>query len=254
MLAGCMVLGLLVGLGWASVQPKTYTAQASVLLAPVPTYVSSETGRPPREVTIDTDARLVTGARVAQAVAEATGVTADAVPERLEVTATPLSRVLHIAFTAGSVDAAADGATAAAEAFVGARREALGALSVEQARQISLRIADLQGRLSTQGKRQLASSLDDPLVDDIADLRARAAELETVRAVPAEVSRRALPPVVADTTEPEVPLTSGAMTGLLVGCLLGRSRGRRGVKLRNDVPAESRDVTGRSPANGSTLH
>src|SRR5699024_3041286 len=57
---GSMLAGALLGVGWATGQPKTFSATASVALTPVPKYLAPLSPEiPPSAVTIDTDAQLL---------------------------------------------------------------------------------------------------------------------------------------------------------------------------------------------------
>lgn len=225
LLVSCMCGGLLAGLGWALLQPPSYSATASVILSPVPSYVSVATsGRLPRQVTIDSDAQLVRDPTVLGAVAMAVGGDADDVEERIRVTAAPLTQVLLITFTTDSPAEAAAGATAAANSFIGVRQESLGALQEDQIGRLEYRMTELQARLDSQGEQSPVVLSDDPLVSQIAELSQRYADLERIRTSSAEVSRTATPPSAPDPTNDEVPLTSGVMGGLLAGCVIGAAR------------------------------
>jgi hypothetical protein len=227
LIASAMAIGLVLGGIWAWLQPTTYSATASVVLSPVPSYVSATTSqRPPPEVTIDTDAQLVAAGPVVDAVAAAADEDVATVTDRLVVTATPLSRVLHISYTDDSAEDAASAATAAAEALVDVRSAALGALRADQAQLLGLHARELQDRLTSR-RRPVAMLPGDDLLSDIGLLRSRLTELEKLRTTPAVVSQRATPPLSPDSSNPEVPLTSGAMLGLLVAVAIAANRDRQ---------------------------
>jgi uncharacterized protein involved in exopolysaccharide biosynthesis len=222
-----MGLGLLAGLAWSQLQPPTFSATASVALAPVPVYViASTTELVPPEVSIDTDAQLLHSPRVLGAVGDALGKDADVASDHLSVTASPNSHVLHVTVTAASEQLAATAADAAVTAFVEVRRHALGALRRNQLRQLRLLVSDREHLLAKEQARRLVIPAYDALFAQILELRASLHELEEARREPAEVVRPAVPPRDADYANTEVPITSGAMVGLLGGCLLGAARDR----------------------------
>jgi uncharacterized protein involved in exopolysaccharide biosynthesis len=220
-------LGLLAGLAWSLLQQATFSATASVALAPVPVYVTASTTElVPPEVSIDTDAQLLQSPRVLGAVMVALGTDADLASDQLSVTASPNSHVLHVTVTAASPDVASKAADAAVAAFVEVRRDALGALRRGQLRQLRLLVSEQEDQLGEEQARRLVIPAYDDLFAQILELRAILHELEEAKREPAEVVRPAVPPVDPDYANTEVPVTSGAMVGLLGGCLLGAGRDR----------------------------
>jgi uncharacterized protein involved in exopolysaccharide biosynthesis len=223
-----VALGLLAGLAWSLAQPPTYSATASVALAPVPVYATSSTTElAPPAVSIDTDAQLLRSPRVLRASGDALGVDAAAASEHLRVTATPSSSVLHVTLTAASAQEAADAANAAVAAFVDERREALGALRLDQLRQLRLLISTREGLLAQEQRRRLVIPARDDMFDELLQLRTGLRELEEAREQPASVLQPARPPGDADYANAEVPTTSAAMAGLIAACLWGVARDRR---------------------------
>jgi uncharacterized protein involved in exopolysaccharide biosynthesis len=227
-LVGALIgLGLLGGFAWSLLSPPTFSATASIALAPVPVYVTASTTElVPPEVSIDTDAQLLHSPQVLGAVADALGTDAGLASEQLSVTASPNSHVIHVTVTAASAQLAARAADAAGAAFVDVRRDTLGALREDQLRQLRMVIRDQEQLLAQeQTSRLVTSSYEDPFAQ-ILQLRASLDELEEARTQPAEVVRPAVPPASPDHANTEVPVTSGAMVGLLAGCLLGAARDR----------------------------
>jgi uncharacterized protein involved in exopolysaccharide biosynthesis len=234
-----MGLGLLAGFSWSLLQPATFSATASVALAPVPVYVAgSTTELVPPEVSIDTDAQLLGSPRVLSAVGDALGTDPDVASEHLSVTASPNSHVLHVTVTATSAQLAANAANAAGAAFVDVRRNALGAIGHDQLRQLRLVVSDREDQLVDEQAGEVVIPAYNELFAQLLELRTSLDELEEARRDPAEVVRPAVPPRNADHANTEVPLTSGAMVGLLGGCLLGAGRDR--ARLRGQRPASPR--------------
>lgn len=247
LLVVAIALGLLGGCTAVLLQSSQYTAQTSLVLAPVPGYVSTATtGRPPRSVTLDTDAQLVRDPAVVAAVARATGQDPTTVRQNLAVSAAPRTRVLHVAFTTGSATTAAAGAEAAAVTLIDVRRRTLPALRPSAAARLDQRMVQLHDQLRAQGRTNPFMVTVNPLATQIALLQARAADLERARTSPAEVIRHARPPARPDSADAEVPLTSGLMTGLLVGCGIGVISDRVRRRRRERFPQFS-SISSRSP-------
>ena len=224
-IAALMGVGLVAGFVWSLGQPASYSATASVVLTPVPKYVSgSTTALTPPEVSIDTDAQLLQGPRVLTAVAAVLHTDPGSASDHLTVTASPHSHVLHVTVTAGSARVAADAADAAVAGLASARRAALGALRPEQLREVRLLIGRQQELVSEVVVVPAYSSLSAQLLELSTGLQ----ELEDARHHPVQAVSAAVPPRHADRANTEVPLTSGVMVGLLCGCLVGAARDRAG--------------------------
>jgi uncharacterized protein involved in exopolysaccharide biosynthesis len=235
-LALCTGVGLMLGYAFAAAQPPTFSATAHVVLIQVPVYVNPATeGLVPPEVTIDTDAQLLRSARVLGAIADTLGIEPAEAEQHLSVTATPSSHVLHITVAARTAVLSRRAADAAADAFVDERREALGALRSSQLRQLRLYVAEQQKTLASEQKRRLVIPGQDDLFAEVMELQEGLDELEAARSVPAQVVGPADDPERADHANAEVPITSGAMLGLVAGWLLGLGRDR----LRRARPTDS---------------
>jgi hypothetical protein len=220
-----MIIGLLAGFAWSLTEPASYSATTSVVLSPVPMYViPSATELAPPEVSIDTDAQLLGSPEVRDAIAGALRIDPADVDEHLTVTASANSHVLHVTVTGRSAAAAAEAADAAAHALTEVRRDSLGSLREGQLRQLRLLISN-QKRLLTQGDAQgTALTAYDDVSAQILDLTNALRSLEEARVQPAEIVRFAATPQQAIHANTEVYVVSGAMLGLLCGCLLGAVR------------------------------
>lgn len=261
LLIGALVgVGLAAGLAWSMHQPSRFSATASVALVPVPVYVAPTTTElVPPEVSIDTDAQLLRSPAVLGAIGEALGTDPDAAAEHLSVTASPNTHVLHVTVTAPTASLAALGANAAVTVFIDVRRDSLGALGEDQLRLLRLLGGDPVGE-SDAAEGSDAEDEGDALVlpptDELSEqvLAARAGldELEEARRAPAEMVRPASAPRHADYANTEVPLTSGAMLGLLAACLLGAARDHlRSARHRRTAPPDARDLSGHLPGTAS---
>lgn len=107
------VLGAMVGGGYEASKPTKIAAVQSIL---IPDNSATSLSTPP---TIDTDAQLLTSDVVLAAVARAQpGVNRAELADRLNVSASPNTRIVYISYTAGTAQAAVRGVKAATEAYV----------------------------------------------------------------------------------------------------------------------------------------
>lgn len=237
-----IAVGLLGGLGVTLVQPATYSATASVALTPVPVYVMPtvpELAPPP--VSIDTDAQLLLSPPVLEAVGQALGVDPEESERHLSVSATANSHILHVTVRDTDRDRAEHAADAAALALIAVRRETLGSLTHEQIRQVRFQALAQEGLLAREQARRVVVPSRDDLFSSLLELRTRVSELREARAEPALVIAPAANRGRTDYANTEVPLTSGAALGLVLGCLLSAFRDRSGA--RRPDPEENEDVT-----------
>jgi uncharacterized protein involved in exopolysaccharide biosynthesis len=240
-LVGLMTAGLLAGYAWSLHQPDTYSATASIALAPVPVYVMTSTDElVPPEVTIDTDAQLLQSREVLDAIGDVLGADRETAAGHLSVTASANTRVLHVKVTAHSAEDAAAAANAAVTALADVRRHSLGALQESQIRNIRRLAGTDSDELQQVADQDVLVSTDDEQLSQVLSARASLDELEEARANPTEVVGPAVPPAHADYANTEVPLVSGAMLGLLAGCLVGIARDRRTSRTHPVVPTDSR--------------
>ena len=223
-------VGFLAGIAWSMQQPSTFSATTSIALTPVPKYVTpSTTELVPPEVTIDTDAQLLQSPKVLGAIGAALGTDNDVAAERLSVSASANSHVLHVTVKSSSAARAAAAANAAVVALVDVRRETLGALRQDQLSQLQLLVATEERELAKGQTTGLVILATDDLFARIQQLRAGLEELEEARREPAVVLESATPPRRPDYANSEVPVVSGAMLGLLAGCIVGAGRDRLGL-------------------------
>jgi len=232
-------LGLVAGFLWSTGQPTTYSATASVVLVPVPKYVTPSTVElVPPPVTIDTDAQLLRSPEVLAAVARETGVDVDSAGEHLSVTASPRTRVLHVTVSARSSGEAAAADDAAVAALADVRRRSLGSLGAYQARRLRGLVREHEQTLAEAQARGVVIPAYDDLTAQLLELEVGLDALDEARARPLEVVDPAVPPLRADYANTEVPLTSGAMAGLLCGCLAGAALDRTGRRRTRTTPVD----------------
>ncbi len=256
-LVGALVgIGFVAGFAWSMQQSPTFSATTSIALTPVPKYViPSTTELVPPEVTIDTDAQLMQSPKVLGAIGAALGVDNDVAAERLSLSASPNSHVLHVTVKSSSAARAAAAANAAITALVDVRRESLGAFRQDQLSQLQLLVATEERELAKQQTTRLVIPPTDDLFGQIQQLRASLDELEEARREPAVVLEPATAPRRPDYANSEVPVVSGVMLGLLAGCVLGAGRDRFGLLAKR--PAFVNKLThpsGRLPVTATTLH
>jgi uncharacterized protein involved in exopolysaccharide biosynthesis len=177
-----IILGALIGVAHAAVQPPVYSAAATVELLPVPTSVSFDPdAEAPPGTTIDTTAQLARSAPVIDRVAHATSLTSSQVTDGLSVSAYPLSQVLVTSFRARTAAQAVTGANEAAAALIDQRRAVLEGTQVQRAEQLATslnRLVPLANQ-NAGGDNTVSRHLSAE-VAHIIDLRAQAA-LEQAR-------------------------------------------------------------------------
>jgi uncharacterized protein involved in exopolysaccharide biosynthesis len=221
----CAAVGVVCATGWQLRQPPTYTATASVLLTPVPGYVDTDpAGREPRTVTIDTDAQLVRSAAPVAAVARALGQDPATTLAGLRLSAPSLTEVLEVSYTDGDPRDARLGAAVAARSLINARREYLAALQPGQIGVLQLEVTRRAAELDALAAAGASRTRRETLAEALATLRSRLAGLYAARRTPGEVLQAPRLPDAPDPTDPEVPLTSGLLLGLLAGCGAGALR------------------------------
>jgi uncharacterized protein involved in exopolysaccharide biosynthesis len=220
-----VLLGLGGG-GYAQMQAdETFTATASILLAPVPTYVSLSAVDPaPSEITIDTDAQLVRYRKTLESVALATGEDKATVAEHLNVTAPTSTRVLDVSFIAPNPDDASVGAATAAAALLDARQGLLTSLQADQIRRLKQEIGELQAEVDTLGGNVTGAVHRQELLQQLRVLTTRRDALDAARSKPGELIGAPTSPLAADPTYPTLRIGSGAMIGLLIGIVIGLVR------------------------------
>lgn len=235
-----VLVGLLLGLGAGALrfvttpaeQEATVTLELSAVSPLLDLTPSALAGRP---VAVDTDAQILVSDDIVGPVAAASGRTPQQVRDGLAATARPLTRVLDLHFRTPDRASALAGAERAAETFLEVRERLVLAPTLEFLENVA------SAPLNTTQRA------DEPLVDLEGDLsqgqlsqedRAAALALELPTAGPVLQAPRIT--AADDRGDPEVPLTSGAALGALVGLggwWLRRSRSERaGPDRTHDVP------------------
>jgi hypothetical protein len=212
------VLGTAVGFGLASRDERIVTAESSLLITRIPTYLHlTPDMAPPKSVTIDTDAAMLRSAQVDRAVEGETGMAADEVQDHLGVTATPASRVLHVSFTASDADTAVNGAAAAAREFLDQRSRLLAGAARDTLPRLRDDLAQRRDVINAVRAGQAATSPDEVLLNR---LQFQIRFLDGVRSGNRDMGRvltAAHTTGPASTVNPEVKISGGAMVGLLLG-------------------------------------
>lgn len=217
----CSLLGGLVGVALVVADRPLVTAEASVLLSRQPARPQLDpTGEVPAEVTIDTDAALLGATEVTAAVARSTGTEPDSVEDRLEVRAAPLTRVLHVSFSAADGETAEQGARAAVTALLEERVELLAA-TADPVVSMRQQLARLRDKVEARARGTSMASPDNVL---LSRLQAQVSFLATGSSGDQSVGRvlrRAGEVGPASRDNPEVKVSGGVMAGLLLGVGVG---------------------------------
>lgn len=224
-----MLLGTAGGVLVLRAESATHSATATVLLGRIPASTPIDpVQRPPRLVTIDTDAAILRSRLVADAVAAATGLDAERVQRALVVDAQPLSEVLRVTFSHPDADLAQRGADVAAKTLLEVRSSELPNSRTTEMRRLESELQELIDQLNDvllSGAR-----LGGPALTLEQRLSAQRVYLEDQFAATPDVGRivvGAKASTQASRVNPEVPVASGTMLGLLAGLGIGLLRDSR---------------------------
>jgi uncharacterized protein involved in exopolysaccharide biosynthesis len=214
----CVLLGIGIGVGYNVLTPSKYTAISSVTLAPLPTHIDSDPESTGTDyVTIDTDGQLVLSRRVVHAVAESTGQEPSVVRSELAVTASPLSSVLHISVTTVNPRTAQIAAQTAARALLQTRKDLIVENERPQAARLEQELADLERQLQQTFHGVIDTFQAQVLNEQILTLRQRLNEARAAQRSVGEIYVAAERPLHANNSNSTIPITSGAVLGLLAG-------------------------------------
>lgn len=234
LLTVCILLGTAVGVWLVRLDQPLVTARASVLMKELPGYAQLDvSSKVPEEVTVDTDAALLGSTEVTDAVAEASGVDPDIVQERLAVTATPLTSVLHISFSAPDAESAAAGATTAAKTLLQQRSSVLAGAAKETVDDLRVEVAAIRDEIKRNLSREepTATSANELLLGRLQFLVRFLDDVRSANQSMGQLLSQARTVGTPKTVNPEVKVSGGGMVGLLVGLGLSLAvdawRGRR---------------------------
>ncbi len=217
------VVGAATGTALVSADPPEYSAKVSLLLAPSPLYLvtDSNVSANARDTTIDTEAALVLSNRNLEQVASQLGISdPDQLRSRIFVTAAANSRVLTIEYQGPTPSGTSAGAAALAQEYLNARS---GYMS-QRRDQVLQSLRDRLSQLQAYGDRITLPAAPDGSPQPPSAF----AMTEQVRA---SIDTLSLGPTAAGevirtgaTTklrgQPEVEIASAALLGLLLGILL----------------------------------
>ncbi|WP_431711839.1 hypothetical protein [Glutamicibacter uratoxydans] len=229
MVAGTVACGLLVGGAITGLRPPVYSAQTSILLAPTPLHLSAIESSSPRSITVDTEAALVLADRTVRAVqTRYPELGYYDLRERVEITATANTRILHLKFTDSDLARAVDVTDMLSRNYLQMRQEYL----TDRRNQI---LNELQDQLLTLDVVNTAEDGDPNLTAD----ESRRVFQETV-----------IDLTVSDTTagqvlrapegktarnQPEVLIVSLGLVGLLGGLALHRFRNHSAAAIESQL-------------------
>lgn len=206
------VLGAVAGAAYASTVPKQWEASASIELPDLPMYVDlTSAGPPPKRTTIDTTGQLVFSQEVLGAVAKANDITPEDAYEALSVSAYPLSRVIIVTMKAPTEAEAISGANAAARSLADERTRLLaGGANRDDAKDLAHILAKKNKDFVAVNGGSNASVRVTQEVQNIRDNLTRYANSKAKVVNKAAPGKR-VPP------HPEVYITTGAVTGFMIG-------------------------------------
>ncbi|MCC9205417.1 Wzz/FepE/Etk N-terminal domain-containing protein [Arthrobacter sp. zg-Y769] len=204
-----------VGLVLGGVAPVTYSASASLTVAPLTTSPFASSA--PLQVNMATEREVMASREVAEAAAaNLEDVTVDELMEQTSVAAPTGSQVLKVSVRDESAQAAADHANALAQAYLNFRSAGAGEIAEGQINLLNQQVEELTSSDSmSDAERQELSSLHEQLT-----------ALSLVGEIPGRMISAAAVPSAPASPGIGVYMTAGAVLGLLAGCALALARDR----------------------------
>lgn len=216
-IAGAMLGGLLLGAGITVLRPAVYSAQTTILLAPTPLHLSAIEAANPRSITVDTEAALVLADQTVRRVQERyPELDYYDLRERVEITATANTRILHLKFTDSDFDRAVQVNGLLAASYLEMRQDYL----MDRRNQV---LNELQDQLlSTQAASDWEETPDQSVAErrrifeeTIIDLTVSGTSAGEILRAPAGQTAR---------NQPEVMIVSLGLVGFLGGLAFNRFR------------------------------
>ena len=208
------VVGAIAGVVWLFATPKTYEATVALELTSVAPQVNiTSVGARPDPVTIDTDAQIVMSDAVVDAVTRTTSRDRTDVRNSLDVSALPLTRVMHITYSADSAPGAIDGASSAATAFLGEKER----LIIEPVRSYLQSIENQEAQVSGADGSLRQSTPD---LWELEALRQSATAAEIRLQGAGEILEAARITAAGERGDAEVPVVTGIALGALLGLVV----------------------------------
>jgi capsular polysaccharide biosynthesis protein len=223
--AAAVLLGTLLGYGWAARQPTRYEGVARVLLAAPRTSLPDEASQPPDAARyLDDQAQLMRSAAVLERARKLSGtrITAETLRQRLQVDVAPDANLL----TVRVVDATATGAARLADAVTVAYEQVLAQQSLGTLRNPVRQLQSTRSRLKAdlaELDAELVGRPDDSVLR--AQREATAAQLSAVQrklrmAEPA--AERTHPPLLRERAAvPKQPISPSPGRAMAIGMLVG---------------------------------
>jgi hypothetical protein len=230
-LAGALI-GMACGAAWLLATPKTYKATVAMELSESSPQVNlGGIGPEGDDISIDTDALIVSSDAVLSAVAADSDRSLDEIRDHLVVSARPLTRVMTVTYAAASPDAATRGAQAAATAFLQERER----LITEPVRDYLTAVREKEVSVVPPAGEADTTELDANLWS--LELRRQAALAKELRlAGPGTILEDARITAAGDRGDLEVPIATGAALGVLVSVGVSLALDRRKRRRAAIVP------------------
>lgn len=238
-MAACVLVGVMLGSVAALLVPARYTAQAVVVVNPISVDPLSDSVLSPRDISTETEARVVGSSSVAERAAAVLGdeTAQQSLLDGLSVSTPADSQALDISYTAATPTQAAAGANALAEAYLSYRADLASQRSQSSADDIARRVEALESQLaevdrtlladdSSEGVAQ-AESIRRDYVQEITDLRRQATGLGTTTSSPGQIVDRAVGPGSPSSAGLPIFVVGGLLLGTLVGVALALWRDGR---------------------------
>lgn len=232
---------------WVLQTPLRYTAEAAILLSPVPgnplAPASATAGAAQLEVAMQTEAGIVRSPGIEETVTQQLGRPAPGNGEQLLVGVPPGTQLIEIAFTSRSAVDASNGAQAYAEQYLDFRQDravATQELQLDRFRNQAQTADENLRRASAEASDETAGYASQEVqlyADRLSQINESISTNEVVSTDPGRIITPAEPPAVADGVPGIFVVMAGPLVGLLVGMVLALMlEWRRGlVRERGDL-------------------
>jgi capsular polysaccharide biosynthesis protein len=229
LIAICVLVGVLLGLGYAAFAPRKWNSTAQVVVRPVnQSLTEASSVGPDKLLTMSTEQQVASSGDVALAARRIlhSPDTAEQLLQRVSVSNPAGTVVLVFQFTGSSARAAQEGAEAFATAYLAQRRTRYAEQVTHETSLIDKQLAALNGQSGTSGQR--------------AALIQQRSQLLTLDTTPGSFNQNATLPIAPSSPNSKLGLAVCGFLGLFVGILAAFARDATDPRLRDGTDLAER--------------
>ena len=256
LVAAAVLLGALLGAGWAARQPTLYEGVTRVVLAAPGTSVPGEASQPPVEPArhLDNQAQLMRSAPILERAVKLSGsrISVETLRQHLEVDVAAEADVLTIRVVDSTATGAAQLADAVAVAYDQFLAQQLHATSLQMVRRLrniqsplKARLAEIDAKLADRPRNSVLQAQRDALAQHLLAVQSRLMQVEAIanRIRPSLVRERAAVPKQPISPAPGRAMAIGMLLGLFASAVLvwWRTRGQ-GPTSRSSAPEQGPEM------------